>query len=84
MRSILFNVRPGVAEEERELLLKHLGQIDGILKVAALRSGAKNAAVQRMYYAQVTDETDIDSLRAQIAALPNVESADLPSERGLV
>lgn len=84
MRSIFFNLRAGVGQHEREALMQRLGRVKGVHKVAGLRPDAKNIAVQRMCYAQVTDDADVNSVKELIVTLPEVESADLPAERGLL
>jgi hypothetical protein len=84
VRSIFFNVRPDVGQDSQETLLKRLTGLTGVQKAAALRPNSKNAAVRRMYYAQVNDDADIESLREAIASSPEVESADLPAQRGLM
>jgi hypothetical protein len=84
MRAITFNLRPVVGTAERQELLKSLNRLKGVKQAAALRPGSSNAAVQRMCYAQVTDEADIESLRDEIAARPEVESARLPAQRGML
>lgn len=83
MRSIVFNVRPEVGEQEQESLLDRLGQLPGVQRAAALNPHSKNSVVRRMGYCYVNDDTDIDAVREQIARLPEVESAALPAERHL-
>ncbi len=83
MRSIVFNTRPEVGGEERAALLARLGRLPGVHRAAALSPNSKSPATRRMCYAYVNDDADIESVRDQIARLPEVESADLPAERRL-
>jgi hypothetical protein len=83
MRSIVFNVRPEVGNEERTSLLDRLGRLPGIHRAAALSPNSKSAVARRMCYAYVNNDADIETVRDQIARLPEVESADVPAQRGL-
>jgi hypothetical protein len=84
MRSIVFNVRPSISDEERNALLTRVAEFVGVRQAAALRPNAKHDVTRRMCYARVSDEADLEGLKTRIAALPEVESADIPAERGLV
>jgi hypothetical protein len=83
VRSIVFNVRPEVGHEEQAALLSRLGRLPGIARAAALSPNSKNPVTRRMCYAYVRDDADIHAVRDELARLPQVESADLPAERGL-
>jgi hypothetical protein len=83
MRSIVFNLRPEVGHEQRQALLRPLDRLPGIHGTAALSPNTKSPVVQRMCYAYVNDDADIGDVRDQIAVLPDVESANLPTERRL-
>jgi hypothetical protein len=83
MRSIFFNVRPHVGHEGQQSLLQRLADLPGVDRAVALSPHAKNPVTRRMYYAYVDDDADIERVRQQIAGQPEVESADLPAERGL-
>jgi hypothetical protein len=83
MRSISFNVRPGVGKEEQAALFHRLSQIPGIHRAAPLSPNSKNPAVRRMGYAYVTDDANIDALCREIAQCPEIESASVPADRYL-
>jgi hypothetical protein len=83
MRSVVFNVRPGVGREEQASLLSRLSRLPGVHRAAALSPNSRSPVVRRMCYAYVNDGADIGAVRDQIAGLPEVESVDLPAERGL-
>jgi hypothetical protein len=83
MRSIVFNVRSEVGQQEQATLLHHLSRLPGIHRAAALSPHSKNAIARRMCYAYVNDDADIHAVRNQIAELPEIESADLPADRHL-
>jgi hypothetical protein len=84
MRAISFNLRAIVDNQQRQRLFESLERLAGIRQAAALRPGSSNAEVRRMCYARVSDDADIESLRQQIAAQPEVESASLPATRELL
>jgi hypothetical protein len=84
MRSIVFNVRPDVKQEQQASLLADVTAFPGIHKATSLRPNSKNAAVSRMCYAEVTDDADVNELVQKIRVLPEVETANLPAERRLM
>lgn len=84
MQSILFNVRPGLERERRQRFLHELEDLPEVRKVVALDPESPSEIVRRMCYAQVTDEADIQSLLRQIRDQPEVESVEVPAQRGLV
>lgn len=84
MRTILFNLRPAVGPEEQKALLDRIGGRQGVRKAVPLRIGAKLDAIRRMCYVEIEDDADADALRSSLAALPEVESADVPAARGLL
>jgi hypothetical protein len=83
MRSIVFNVKPGIGRDEQASLLTRLGALPGVERAAALSPNSKSQVTQRMCYAYVNDAADVETVRGQIACQPEIESADLPAERGL-
>jgi hypothetical protein len=83
MRSILFNVKPEVTSAGQERLFNRLKAIPGIHRTSCLHAKARDAALRRMCFAEVKEEADIQALLTQIRALPEVEEAGLPAQRGL-
>jgi hypothetical protein len=83
MRSILFNVRPELAEKERDTLLEKVKRVPGVNSAAPLSPKANSAGTRRMHFAYVADDADINAVLGQISAQPEVESASLPAERRL-
>ncbi len=83
MRSIVFNVRPEIGHKEQAALLTRLRRLPGVDRATCLNPNSKSAVIQRMCYAYVKDDADLESLRRQIGSLPEIESADVPAQRGL-
>jgi hypothetical protein len=84
VQSIVFTIRAGLDSDERHLVLERVGTFPGVHRAAALSPHAKNPETQRMCYAYVADGADVESIRREIAAQPEVETAAIPAQRGLV
>jgi hypothetical protein len=83
MRSIMFHIQPGLDESKRASIVKQVRALAGIELANPLRPGAKNDSLQRMFFARVSDQANIEELRRRIANLDQVESAEIPAIRGL-
>lgn len=84
MTSIFFNMRSGVAPAQSQALLDELRRRPEVSDAAALRPGSKNEVVQRMFYAQVNENADVDAVLRHLNTRPEVESANAPAERHLI
>ena len=83
MRSIHFNVKPEVTHAAQEALLHGMNALPGIHRVASLNAQAKDATIRRMCFAEVKEDADIHALLKRIQSMSEVESADMPAQRGL-
>jgi hypothetical protein len=81
--TIMITLRPGVAEPQRDPLIQRLAKTAGISRIHAFDARSKSAAVRRIYYAEVADGADVESVRQQLAAAPEVEAAEVPAARRL-
>jgi hypothetical protein len=84
LTAIFFNLRSGVDAARRRALLRYLASRPEVSTAAALRPGATNEKLQRMFYANVDDDAAVGAVLDELRRHPEVESASLPSERHLV
>ena len=84
MRSITFNFHPGVSTTQQDEALKRINAWSTVSLASRLKPGAKSPLLQRMAYARVEDDADIDEIVERLTKLPEVESASVPASRRLV
>ncbi|MGL4552531.1 MAG: hypothetical protein ACRC33_15265 [Gemmataceae bacterium] len=82
MTSIMITLKPETDPKEKGLV-ERLGRVAGVNRVHALNAASRSAAVRRIYYAEVKDGADVEAVRREIAAAPDVETAEVPAERRL-
>jgi hypothetical protein len=80
VRSIVFAVHKRLSPDAPARLLSRLETIPDVHRPSASSLNAKNPATRRMFYTYVAD---IESVRAQVAAQPEVGTASLPARQGL-
>ena len=84
MRSVMFNFRPEVSHDEQDALLERIGGWETINKASRLKPDAKKSVLQRMAYAYVENDADIEKIVERLTDQPEIESASAPTARGLV
>jgi len=84
MRSVMFNFHPAVSPDEQDALLERIGNWETINKATRLKPDAKKPILQRMAYAYVEDDADIEKIVERLNDLPEIESASAPTSRRLI
>ena len=84
MRSIMFNFHPEVSTTQQDEALKRINAWSNVSLASRLKPDAKNPLLQRMAYARVEDDADIEKIVERLTKLPEVESASIPASRRLV
>lgn len=84
MRSVMFNFRPDVPRDEQDAALARISDWSAINKASRLKPEAKNPLLQRMAYAYLEDDADIEKVVERLNDLPEIESASAPTSRHLI
>lgn len=84
MRSVTFNFRTDVSEDERQETLERISSWSDVEKASPLKPEAKNPLLLRMAYAYLKDDADLDGVVERISNLPEIESASAPPRRRLI
>lgn len=84
MRSVMFNFRPDVPLEEQDALLAKINTWNGINRVARLKPDAQKTAILRMCYAYISEQAEPEVLVERLSAIPEIESASIPTQRRLL
>jgi hypothetical protein len=84
MKSVVFTFREHVAEESQDRMRLRILALAGVRNVGRISPDAKNPALRRMWFAEVADQKAASDLVALLRQHEDIESADLPAERGLI
>jgi hypothetical protein len=84
MNSVMFTFREDVSEENQDRMRDRILELPGVKNVGRISPDAKNPALRRMGFAEVADQTAASSLVKLLRQHEDIESADLPPERGLI
>ena len=83
MRTILFTFRSDVPLERQVAIIDEIRAWDGVIAAGRLYPDeTSNPDMLRRCYAYTEDWADLDALVRRVAALPEVENAFVPPERG--
>jgi hypothetical protein len=83
MAVIMFKVREGLAEDERQRLLAKIASLPDVEVAQAVREGAKTPSLRRLHYVRLKDDAVVGHSLDALRGLADVEHADLSSTRGL-
>ena len=81
MKSVMLRIHPNLGSDAISALLDRLKMVDGVVTVAPLKPGAKNAAVARLFYLVLDDSADAQHVAERVLTMPEIESAGLPAAR---
>ena len=84
MQSVMLMFKQDVSPEDQEHVLTKLNARQGVIKAARLKPEARNPDVLRMAFVYVDDSLNVQTLLDQLSKLPEIDSASLPPQRGLV
>ncbi|MGE0104010.1 MAG: hypothetical protein AB7H86_03210 [Blastocatellales bacterium] len=83
-RVITFAFRSEVPVTRQEQLLAEIADWEHIEQAEPLKPDSTVEALRRMCFAYIDDSADAHSLIAQLAEIPEIESASCPTPRRLV
>lgn len=84
MKSVLFTFRDQASDEQQDRVRDQILCLPGVDNVARISPEARKPALRRMWYAEVADDAAASTLVAHLRDHDDIQSADLPAERGLV
>jgi hypothetical protein len=84
MLSVVFTFREQVSEGDQDRMQNRILQLPGVRTVGRIHPNARKPALRRMWFAEVADQTAASDLVRQLRQHEEIESADLPAERGLL
>ena len=83
MKSVMFTFDEHASEENQDQFGHQIQELPGVHNVGRLSPDATKPALRRMWYAEVADETAASNLVTRLRQHDDIQSADLPAERGL-
>jgi hypothetical protein len=84
MDSVVFTFCEHVSEENQDRMRHPILEIPGVLNVGRISPDATKPALRRLWYAEVADRTAASELVRQLRQHDDIQSADLPAERGSI
>jgi hypothetical protein len=83
LKNVVFTFREGTQEEQRDKVLQRIRALPGVSKADRLKPDATKPVLRRLGYASVADAASADQLVDALRKTKEIESAELPAERGL-
>jgi hypothetical protein len=84
MHSVVFTFHEHAPEENQDRMRDRILELAGVNNVGRISPDAKKPALRRMWFAEVADRTAASDLVTQLRRHEDIESADLPTERGMI
>jgi hypothetical protein len=84
MKSIMFTFGENSTEAGQDRLQAEIATLPGVRNVGRISPEAKKPSLRRMWYAEVDDEAVAHNLVARLRSHGDIQSAEMPAERGLV
>lgn len=84
MKSVVFTFNEHASEEKQDWMRKHILELPGVHNVGRISPGSTKAVLRRMWYAEVADDVAASHLVARLRQKDDIQSADVPAERGLM
>ncbi len=82
--TVLFNLKPGIPEGQRQGVLAEVASWPAIDQVGPYLPDSPVEALRRAFVAIVLPHVDAAAVVERLSALPEVESASVPVQRRLV
>jgi tricorn protease-like protein len=82
MNNVVFTFREQVSEQSQDRMRDRILKLPGVNNVGRISPDAKKPALRRMWFAEVADQAAASNLFTQLRQSEDIESADLPAERG--
>jgi hypothetical protein len=83
VKTLTFMLRLGTEQQSRAQLLNEIQSWTDIRSASPLVPGNNDPELSRMHFVQLSDHADADEVLEKLRGLPEVESADHPTTRGL-
>lgn len=84
MRSISIKFQSDVSPEKRKAVLEKINGWKSIKEAGQLMPGSQSTSVQRMAYAYLDDDSEIEDVSKELEAIPEIETAPAAPERHLI
>jgi hypothetical protein len=84
MKSVMFTFGENSTEANQDRLQAEISRLPGVRNVGRISPDAKKPSIRRMWYAEVDDEAAADNLVTRLRSQGDIQSAEVPAERGLV
>jgi hypothetical protein len=84
MQCVVFTFREHVSEEGQDQMRHLILEFPGVHTVGRINPASKKPALLRMWFAEVAERAAASDLVRLLRQREDIESADLPAERGLV
>jgi hypothetical protein len=84
MQKVVFTFREGVSPEIQATILEQIRTWASVSGASRLNENARDPSLRRMYFMTVDDPAVINGNIYKLKQMPEVESAELPSVRGLI
>jgi hypothetical protein len=84
MKSVVFTFNEHASEENQDRMSHRLLELPGVSNVGRISPDATKSALRRLWYAEVADEKAASDLVTRLRQHDEIQSADLPAERGLI
>jgi hypothetical protein len=82
MNSVVFTFREQASEESQDLMRHRILEFPGVHNAGRISPDAKKPTLRRMWFAEVADQKAASDLVRLLRQQGDIESADLPAERG--
>jgi hypothetical protein len=76
--------KSGISLQQQKSVLQEIDEWKDVDKILYLLPNSDHPDIRRMVNTYVNDEADIDEVVQQLEQLPEIESASVPPQRGLV
>jgi hypothetical protein len=83
MKTVVFAFDEHASEENQGRMRHQILELDGVHSVGRISPDATKPALRRLWYAEVADQKAASDLVSRLRQHDDIESADLPAERGL-
>jgi hypothetical protein len=84
MNSVMFTFHEHASEETQDQMRHRILGLPGVRNVGRISPDAARPALRRLWYAEVTDRAAASELVTHLRQHEDIQSADLPAERGLI
>jgi hypothetical protein len=84
MSKVVFRFQEHASEAKQEQVQKEILGLPGVRSVARISPDAKKDALRRLWYADVADDGAASDLVRRLRQHDDIQSADLPPERGML